>query len=133
MGQEITQTQFSDDTFREYERRLFLEAELLWNELSAGRFSDIGEIGGYELESWLVDHNYFPAPINQAFLDCLNNPLVVPELSRFNVELNGAPLPLKGNAFSAMAAELNQTWQQCQEVAHELDCVLMMIGIHPPG
>lgn len=131
MGQEITQTQFTEDTFREYERRLSHEAELLRNELAAGRFSDIGEIGGYELESWLLDHNYFPAPINQAFLDRLNNPLVVPELSRFNVEINGLPLPLKGNAFSAMAAELGQNWQQCQEVAHELDCVLMMIGILP--
>lgn len=131
MGQEITQTRFDDDTFREYERRLFYEAELLWTELSEGHFSDIGEIGGYELESWLVDHNYFPAPINQTFLARLNNPLVVPELSRFNVELNGAPLPLRGNVLSAISRELNQNWQLCQEVAHELDSVLMMIGILP--
>jgi hypothetical protein len=131
MGQEITQTQFDEATFREYERRLFHEAELLSSQLAASRFSDIGEIGGYELESWLVDHNYFPAPINQAFLARLNNPLVVPELSRFNVELNGAPLPLRGKALSSIARELNQNWQQCQEVAHELDSVLMMIGILP--
>jgi gamma-glutamylcysteine synthetase len=131
MGQEITQTRFDDDTFREYERRLFHEAELLWTELSEGHFSDTGEIGGYELESWLVDHNYFPAPINQTFLARLNNPLVVPELSRFNVELNGAPLPLRGNVLSAISRELNQNWQLCQEVAHELDSVLMMIGILP--
>lgn len=131
MGQEISQTQFDDDAFKEYERRLFHEAELLWNELAANRFSDIGEIGGYELESWLVDHNYFPAPINQAFLARFDSPLVVPELSRFNVELNGAPLPLRGGALSSMARELEHTWQQCQDVAHELDSVLMMIGILP--
>lgn len=131
MGQEINQTQFNDQIFKEYERRLCHEAELLGNQLSEGCFSGIGEIGGYELESWLVDHNYFPSPINQAFLTRLNNPLVVHELSRFNVELNGAPLPLKGTALSAMSLELSRNWQHCQEVAHGMDSVLMMIGILP--
>ena len=131
MGQEINQTQFDDQIFGEYRRRLFREIELLEEQLSQGIFSTIGEIGGYELESWLVDHNYFPSPINQAFLTRLNNPLVVHELSRFNVELNGAPVPLKGNALSAMASELGQNWHECQEVAHQMDSVLMMIGILP--
>ena len=131
MGQEITQTHFNEETFKVYERRLSDEAELLQIQLSKGRFSDIGDIGGYELESWLVDHNYFPSPINQSFLTRLNNPLVVPELSRFNVELNGAPLPLQGNVLSALARELDQNWQQCQDVAHGMDSVLMMVGILP--
>jgi hypothetical protein len=88
-------------------------------------------VGGYELECWLLDHNYFPAPINQAYLARLNNPLVVPELSRFNVELNGTPQPLRGTALADMRSELQDTWDQCQEVAHEMDSVLMMIGILP--
>ncbi len=131
MGQEINQTKFNDQIFKEYERRLCDEAELLRNQLSEGCFSDIGEIGGYELESCLVDHNYFPAPINQAFLTRLNNPLVVHELSRFNVEFNGAPLRLKGNALSAMFLELERNWRECQDVAHGMDSVLVMIGILP--
>lgn len=131
MGQEINQTQFNDQIFKEFERRLFDETELLEDQLSQGCFSCIGAIGGYELESWLVDHNYFPAPINQAFLTRLNNPLVVHELSRFNVEFNGAPLPLKGNALSIMSLELSKNWQHCQQVAHTMDSVLIMIGILP--
>lgn len=131
MGQEIHQTQFNDQVFAEYQRRLRAETELLGAQLAEGYFSRKGEIGGYELESWLVDHNYFPSPINQRFLDRLNNPLVVHELSRFNVELNGAPQPLKGNALTAMSLELNRNWQACQDVAHGMDSVLMMIGILP--
>ena len=131
MGQEINQTKFNDEIFKEYQYRLKTETELLGEQLAAGCFSCKGEVGGYELESWLVDHNYFPSPINQRFLDCLNNPLVVHELSRFNVELNGAPMPLKGDALSAMSLELNHNWQACQEVAHGMDSVLMMIGILP--
>lgn len=131
MGQEITQTYFNEQAFQEYRCRLSEEAELLQSQLSERCFSDIGEIGGYELESWLVDHNYFPSPINQRFLRDLNNPLVVPELSRFNVELNGMPLPLRGQVLSSLAHELNQNWQHCQEVAHGMDSMLMMVGILP--
>jgi hypothetical protein len=131
MGQEINQTAFDAATFAEYERRLSAEMQLLASMLQSGRFSDKGEIGGYELESWLLDHNYFPAPINQAFLVRLNNPLVVPELSRFNVELNGAPQPLRGKVLSQFEIEIGRNWRQCQDAAHELDSVLMMIGILP--
>lgn len=131
MGQEIDSSQFDDETFTEFKRRLIQETAHLHKTLANGGFSDTGNICGYELESWLVDHNYIPSPINQEFLRQLNNPLVVPELSRYNVELNGEPLPLQGNVLSAMADELNQTWRQCQEKAHELDSALLMIGILP--
>lgn len=131
MGQEISQTHFNEQTFKEYNCRLLNEAELLQTQLEKRCFSNIGEICGYELEFWLVDHNYFPSPINQAFLTRLNNPLVVPELSCFNAELNGAPLPLSGDVLSVISKELNQNWQQCQEVAHEMDSMLMIIGILP--
>jgi hypothetical protein len=131
MGQEISQTRFDEATFREYERRLSLETQLLVSMLQAGCFSDTGEIGGYELESWLLDHNYFPAPINQAFLARLDNPLVVPELSRFNVELNGAPLALQGSVLSDFEREIGRNYEQCQDIAHQMDSVLMMIGILP--
>jgi hypothetical protein len=131
MGQEIDQTAFDEAAFREYERRLARELELLQALLEGQRFSDRGEIGGYELESWLLDHNYFPAPINQAFLARLNNPLVVPELSRFNVELNGAPQALHNSVLSLFEREIGRNWRHCQAVAHELDSVLLMIGILP--
>lgn len=131
MGQEISQTSFAVQDYAEYGRRLRQEADLLDAWLRGGRFSSRGEVAGYELECWLLDHNYFPAPINQTYLARLNNPLVVPELSRFNVELNGAPQPLRGTALADMHGELQGTWNQCQVVAHELDSVLMMIGILP--
>lgn len=131
MGQEITQADFDEATFREYGRRLSEEMHLLESMLRSDRFSDTGEVGGYELESWLLDHNYFPAPVNQAFLAQLDNPLVVPELSRFNVELNGQPQPLRGNFLSTFEREISRNWNQCQDVAHQLDSVLIMIRILP--
>lgn len=131
MGQEICQTRFDAASIEEYRRRLQGETALLQSMLADGRFSDVGEVGGYELEAWLVDHNYFPSPTNQAFLARLNHPLVVPELSRFNVEINGQPLALQGGALSGMAEELGKTWRHCQETAHEMDSALIMVGILP--
>ncbi|MGA7950080.1 MAG: glutamate--cysteine ligase [Thiobacillaceae bacterium] len=131
MGQEISQTLFAGEDYVEYDRRLRQEIDLLNAWLEAGRFSSRSEVGGYELECWLLDHNYFPAPINQAYLARLNNPLVGPELSCFNVELNGVPQPLRGTALSDMRSELQGTWNECQEVAHAMDSMLMMIGILP--
>lgn len=131
MGQEIGKVRFAPKDFRVFEARLAEESALLRRELATGHFAKSNYVGGFELEAWLVDHNYFPAPINEAYLTRLNDPLVVPELSKFNVELNGTPQPLYGNALSRMETELTRTWQRCLDVAHELDASLVMIGILP--
>jgi hypothetical protein len=55
----------------------------------------------------------------------------VPELSRFNVELNCTPAALEGDVFSRMAAELSQLWDRCERVAHTLDGNIVMIGTLP--
>ena len=56
-----------------------------------------------------------PQAMNGPFLESLNNSLVVPELSQFNVEINGSPTTLKGRAFSRLADELEFTWARCRE------------------
>jgi hypothetical protein len=53
-------------------------------------FSQSGHTLGFEIECWILDHNYFPASINQRLLETLANPLV-------NLELNCEPLPLNGD------------------------------------
>lgn len=98
---------------------------------ASGRFSPRDRMGGYELEAWLVDSQSRPAPLNEIFLKQLNNPMVVPELARFNVELNDHPQHLWGSAFSRFEASLGATWQQCMQCAAALDSHMMMIGILP--
>jgi hypothetical protein len=86
---------------------------------------------GFEIETWIVDHNYFPSSINQQLLEALDNPLVVPELSRFNLELNFAPLPLEGDALGRAHDALAQVWGHCNDEAHRLDANLVLIGTLP--
>ncbi len=131
MGQEIEATRFSSDDFVEYAERLHDETELLKEWFSSNSFSRRDRMGGYELEAWLVDSQSRPAPLNEQFIKNLDNPMVVPELARFNVELNDHPQHLWGAAFSRFEASLGATWKQCVAGAAELQANLMMIGILP--
>ncbi len=122
---------FAAEDFAAFGARLREETAQLERALAAGDFAAAGYVAGFELEAWLVDHNHYPAPINERYLKWLDSPLVVPELSRFNVELNSTPEPLGAQTLARMKRELTQTWRHCQEVAHELDAALIMIGILP--
>jgi hypothetical protein len=131
VGQEISRTRFTAGDFKRFEARLADETRRFGGLVRGGRLSSRAFMVGFELEAWLIDHNYFPAPINTEYLAALGNPLVVPELSRFNVELNGTPQPLRGRGLSLLEAELRATWRHCLEVSHAMDSALMMIGILP--
>ena len=109
------------EDFDSFSSRLAEETALLEAWLDKGYFEQSAYVGGFELEAWLLDRNYFPLPANEAYLARLNNPLVVPELSRFNVELNGTPQPLTGRALRRLEEELTTTWRHCLEVAHEFE------------
>jgi hypothetical protein len=131
MGDEIRHGHFRRRDFNAFESRLREETALLARWIEQGRLSRAGDIGGFELEAWLVDQRGHPAPLNDRFLERLDSPLVVPELARFNIELNTAPRRLAGDALAGMERELAATWRRCEEVAHSLEARMAMIGILP--
>jgi hypothetical protein len=131
MGQEINRTGFSEADYRNYHVRLAQEMDRLAEAAKTGELCDGRFMVGFELEAWLLDHGGFPSPVNEPFLRRLKDPWVVQELSRFNVELNGPPVSLGPGALHTLEASLLQTWQHCQEVAHDMDTVLAMVGILP--
>ncbi len=131
MGQEIARSHFTAADFQRFHGRLVEETDLLVRDTAAGRFADSRFIVGFELEAWLLDHAGLPNPVNATLLERLNDPLVVPELSRFNVELNGPPEPMRSGVLNALEQGLARTWNQCQQAAHGMDTALAMIGILP--
>lgn len=73
-----------------------------------------------------------PAAKNEVFLNSLQHPRVVPELSRFNMEINGEPRALAQGALRAMQNEMQQTWNECQQAAHLYHgLILLLIGTLP--
>jgi len=131
MGQEIEKSQFTSADFEQFQHRLINETSLLRELFDNNGFISCHEIGGYELEAWLVDQATQPAPVNEEFIRRLSNPLVVHELSRFNVELNSEPHELRGNVLSLMQSDLSGLWQSCMETAAVLDTRLAMMGTLP--
>ncbi len=131
MGQEIHQVTFTPETFAEFERRLRRETELLIAWEREGRLR--GELAhlGFELEGWLIDGDGMPAPRNQAFLAQLDDPLVVPELARFNFEINNDPIALGPGMFERLQRSLQDRWRRCEAAARALDMQALSIGILP--
>jgi len=131
MGQDVNKTAFTAEDFFVFQQRLGAETDYLREMLQAQQFSDQAKVTGFELEGWLLDHNYFPAPINQEFLKAIKDPLVVSELSRFNFEINGRPHILSGNALNQLQQELNQTIESCKHVANDMSASTLLIGTLP--
>ncbi len=131
MGQEISRATFTPQDFQRFQKHLCAETALLSDWLRQGRFAPDHGVGGFEIEAWLVDGQGRPAPVNAPFLQQINDPLVVPELSVFNIELNTPPLALRGDALRRMRTHLEDLWRRCQQVAAGLDATVALIGILP--
>ena len=131
MGDEIEKRYFDANDFCAFREKLDTETGLLHQLFQKNTFSARGEVAGFELEAWLVDDTGDPLPQNQEFIKRLDNPLVVPELAAFNVELNGSPTALRGHAFTRLHEELSTTWAACSNTANAMDCGLLTIGILP--
>lgn len=131
MGQEIAAGTFSKLDREQFGALLKRETMLIRKLYAEGRLSHAGPVAGYELEAWLIDRNCFPAPHNQSFLDRLGDPLVVPELSRFNIEINGAPRSPAGQGLLQMEDELAAIWARCLANAHVDVDTVVAIGTLP--
>lgn len=132
MGEEIDQTEFSSEETQEFHQRLLKETLRLKQMMSAGEFEEISVPRfGLELEAWLVDQDFIPSPLNKEFLERLEHPHVVPELAKFNFELNSDPRDLRANHLSQTQRALVDTWLTCQKVAEEMNHKVLAIGVLP--
>ncbi len=131
MGDEIPSSHFSTEEVNKFNARLRDETELISQWFSQQRFAPEQRMFGYELEVWLIDEHYQPAPVNAQFLKLLNHPLVVHELASFNIELNSLPQHLSGNVFSDMQKNLNRIYTACRQHAQLLGSDVLAVGILP--
>lgn len=131
LGQEISAAGFVKSDFDAFRERLEQETALLRESFADGRLSREGPRIGLELEAWLIDHNFFPAPHNQSFLSRLDDPLVVAELSRFNIEINAPAQLIEGDGLSRLEGDLNEVLQRCINGAHDDVDTVVAIGTLP--
>ncbi|VAW77929.1 hypothetical protein MNBD_GAMMA15-351 [hydrothermal vent metagenome] len=132
MGDEISHSQFHEADFEAFRERLAAETGLLGQWFEEKAFSTRVPVCGLELEAWLIDRKARPASVNQDFLNAIGDPMVVPELAQFNVELNVHPQQLKERALSRLHRQLEDTWRESERVAAGIGGTrLVMVGILP--
>lgn len=131
MGEEIKHTHFLPEDFDRFKTALTRETAELERLFKEERFVKEHPVSGFEIEAWLTDPDFHPAPINEAFLKAFDNPLASPELASFNIEVNTEPRAISGHVFSAMHQSLNATWERCRQTAEQLNAKVIMCGILP--
>ncbi|GAB4268634.1 MAG: glutamate-cysteine ligase family protein [Methylomicrobium sp.] len=131
MGQEISVSHYDPGDFELFHRKLSQETALLEKMIAQNAFSSSRAVAGFEIEAWLVDDLMRPAPINEAFLAGLNEPLACAELAKFNIELNGIPTPLTDNLGQRIENQLHTIWNKAGRHAEKTRHHLIMIGILP--
>ena len=131
MGEEISKVHFEQRDFAEFQQRLATDLAQL-REWERADLFHAGELtAGLELEAWLLEPDGQPAPDNGQFLESLARESVVPELAKFNFELNVEPQKVSGLGLLRMQQELISTWQVCGELASHLNRRITCIGILP--
>ncbi len=131
MGQEITSSRFSDADAAAYAQRLKAETQRLQEQLRDGHFASDAPVGGFEIETWLVDPQCHPVADNERFLALFDNELASPELARFNVELNNHPAPLRSKVFTGFEQDLQGIFSAADATAAKMGNRLLMTGILP--
>jgi hypothetical protein len=131
MGDEISDTKFSAEVFEEFRNRLDMETVILQSWIDEGKLRCDRPWAGCELEAWLTDGDGNPAPNNDELLSKLDNKPVVPELAKFNIELNTEPLAIESGFLETMHSNLLALWQDCERTALSQGRSMTMIGILP--
>ena len=131
MGEEIAYSHFRQHDYARFHKQLADETAILHDWFTRRQLSSRPLCAGYELEAWLVDDRQQPCPQNEALLQCAGNPLLSPELARFNIELNVPPQTLGGSVLGDFDRSLQQLWRDCDHHATALGCNILGIGILP--
>ncbi len=131
MGQEIEGIEFGQGDFDRFDERLREETARLERLFAEDAFASDGPVVGFELEACLVDAGGDPAPLNAELLERLGDPDAVPELARFDFELNSPPRALVGDVLSRMRRGLDENWAECREAAAAIGARALLVGILP--
>ncbi|MGW4793035.1 glutamate--cysteine ligase [Nonomuraea sp. NPDC004297] len=109
MGRDLDKERFTEAEFTRFGERVREQLGVLRELLDTPGFGQGPVTIGAELELFLIDEEGRPLPRNSEVRDALDDPRVVLELGRYNIEVNLTPLPLAGSPFAALSAEVQET------------------------
>ncbi|MEM8758650.1 MAG: hypothetical protein AAGF47_12825, partial [Planctomycetota bacterium] len=131
MGNQSVGHNDDGDARRQSMRHILRDLEAMERMIAAGLFETDPIRIGMEQEMVLVDEGMQPAPIALDVLDRIDDPRVVPEIARFNLEFNGDPVELGGMCFSAIETQLRELYTDVDQACRESDARALLTGICP--
>ena len=131
MGSSIKHSNFSDEDYAEFSRRLQNNLKTLAKLLEQPGFGVGSHSLGAELELSLINSDFQASWTNQQLIDLANDPQLTLELNRYNLEYNLAPLMASGSPFSTITQAITEKLTQLNQLAAPLGVRTASIGILP--
>lgn len=131
MGQQVDKDRFSEAEFARFGERLADQLVTLRELLARPGFGAGPATIGAELELFLITPEGRPLPRNHEVRAAADDDRLVPELGRYNLEINLTPLPLAGRPFTALLRELREAMAMVDAAAATQGGQSVAIGILP--
>ncbi|MFF5207296.1 glutamate--cysteine ligase [Streptosporangium sp. NPDC000396] len=131
MGQKVGKDRFSEAEFARFGERLEEQLAVLRELLARPGFGVGPATVGAELELFLTTPDGRPFPHSREVRQAAADDRFVPELGRFNLEVNLTPLPIAGRPFTALLRELKETMSLVDAAAATQGGQAVAIGILP--
>ena len=131
MGDQNVADDLTPQALRQFTRHLIQDVRALEYMLKNERFETGVRRVGTEQELFLVDERGDPAPVIEEVLARSDDPRIVSELTRFNLELNFEPMEFGGDVLRRMEATMSETLESVRELVGTLDAQVVMAGILP--
>ena len=131
MGQQIRGSGFTPEDRQRYREKVRRCLDVFARMLGESRFDFERPTTGLEVELNLVDEIGDPALCNEEVLELIGDPAFVPELGRFNIEMNVRPRTLQGRSAEELEADLRAQLNAADARARQVGSRILMIGILP--
>ncbi|NVK54872.1 MAG: glutamate--cysteine ligase [Alteromonadaceae bacterium] len=131
MGVNFEQHDFTDSQRSEFNQRVHRQLSEMAAELTRPCYNDPQVSFGAELELYLVNQHFSPAPLVEYILDSAGIGGLQEELNQYNIEFNLEPVNAGEHAFSQLRAQLDNACQAIDKAASHYAGHAMSIGILP--
>jgi gamma-glutamyl:cysteine ligase YbdK (ATP-grasp superfamily) len=131
MGEEVSARTFTREDRQLYRDKVHRCLDVFARMLAESRFDFDQPLTGMEVELNLVDDDGRPSLCNTEVLARIDDPSFVPELGRFNLEINVSPKSLTGDGVDLYEHEVRDALNAAEARAREIGAHMVMIGILP--
>ena len=131
MGQHDVHQEADQAALRQFTRQLIQDVRALEYMLEQNMFERGVRRIGAEQELFLVDERWQPAPVVEKVLEQSEDPRLVTELMKFNLEFNLEPLVFEKNCLRLMERQIEDTMAYVRRLVEEVGARVVMAGILP--